>query len=54
MSTAPLDAVPERRTEECSPRSRAGDRYWSQSLDTYQQAIRNLWPNVIDPVYPLE
>ena len=40
MSTAPLDAAPERRTEECSPRSRAGDRLWSQSSDTYRQAIR--------------
>ena len=30
MSTATLDAAPERRTEECSPRSRAGDRLWSQ------------------------
>ena len=40
MSTAPLDAAPERRTEECFPRSRSGDRFWSQSSDTYRQAIR--------------
>ena len=40
MSTAPLDAAPERRTEEYSPRSRAGDRFWSQSSDTYRQPIK--------------
>lgn len=40
MSTAPLETAPERRTEECSPRSRAGDRFWSQSSDTYRQAMR--------------
>ena len=46
MSTAPLDPAPERRTQECSPRSRAGDRFWSQSSDTYRQAIgkRNVGP----------
>ena len=37
MRTAPLDAATERRTEECSPRSRAGNRFWSQSSDTYRQ-----------------
>ena len=40
MSTAPLDAAPERLTEECSPRSQAGERFWRQSSDTYRQAIR--------------
>ena len=37
MSTAPLDAGLERRTEECSPRSRPGDRFWSQSSPIAKQ-----------------
>ena len=40
MGTAPLDAAQERRTQECSLRPQAGDRFWSQSSDTYRQAIR--------------
>ena len=40
MSSVPLDAVPERRTERCSPRFRPGDRFWSQVSDTCRQALR--------------
>ena len=40
ISAVPLDAVPERRTERCSPRFRPGDRFWSQVSDTCRQALR--------------
>ena len=40
MSAVPLDVAPERRTERCSPRSRPGDRFWSQVSDTCRQALR--------------
>ena len=36
----PLDVVPERRTERCSPRFRPGGRFWSQVSDTCRQAGR--------------
>ena len=40
MSAVPLDAVPERRTERCSPRFRPGDRFCNQVSDTCRQALR--------------
>ena len=47
MSSAHLDASPERRTDlECSPRSRPGDRFWSQT------PIAKHGRYVIDPVHP--
>ena len=39
-ATVPLDVVPERRTERCSPRFRPGGRFWSQISDTRRQAVR--------------
>ena len=39
-ATVPLDMVPERRTERCSPRFRPGGRFWSQVSDTCRQAGR--------------
>ena len=39
-ATVPLDLVPERRTERCSPRFRPGGRFWSQVSDTCRQAVR--------------
>ena len=39
-ATVPLDVVPERRTERCSPRFRPGGRFWSQVSDTCRQAGR--------------
>ena len=41
-TTVPLDVVPERRTERCSPRFRPGGRFWSQVSDTcrHRQAGR--------------
>ena len=40
MSTVPLDAVLNRRTERCSPRSRPSDRFWRRGSDTCHQAGR--------------
>ena len=34
-TTVPLDAVPERRTERCSPRFRPGDRFWGEPRFRY-------------------
>ena len=39
-ATVPLDVVPERRTERCSPRFRPGGRFWSQISDTCREAGR--------------
>ena len=39
-SAVPLDVVPERRTERCSPRFRPGGRFWSRVSDTCRQAGR--------------
>ena len=36
----PLDVVPERRTERCSPRFRPGGCFWSHVSDTCRQAGR--------------
>ena len=49
MKVVPLDVVPERRTEQCSPRFRPGDRFWSQVTDTCRQAgrERNVGPQTI-------
>ena len=40
LSAVPLDVVPERCTERCSPRFRPGGRFWSQVSDTCRQAGR--------------
>ena len=40
MSAVPLDVAPERRTKQCSPRFRPGDRFWNQVSDTCRQALR--------------
>ena len=40
MSAVPLDVAPERRTEQCSPRFRLGDRFWSQVSDACRPAVR--------------
>ena len=39
-ATVPLEVVPERRTERCSPRFRPGGRFWSQASNTCRQAGR--------------
>ena len=50
MSTAPLDAATERRTEECSPKSCAGDRFWSQrhlspsNKEEKYRPLGRMWP----------
>ena len=36
----PLNAVPERLTERCSPRFRPVHRFWNQVSDTCRQAVR--------------
>ena len=48
-ATVPLDVVPERRTQRCSPRFLPGGRFWSQVSDTCRQAgrERNVGPRTI-------
>ena len=41
-ATVPLDMVPERCTERCSPRFRPGGRFWSQVSDTCLQVMSRL------------
>ena len=36
----PLDVLPERRTQRCSPKFRLGGRFWIQVPDTCRQAER--------------
>ena len=39
-ATVPLDVVPERRTERCSPIFRPGGRFWGQFSDSCRRAGR--------------